>query len=83
MSAPRKPQSRGWRVGALLSAALAANGTSAQPLKATIEVHHPAEPVTGAPGVVIREDTVPPLSQGLVTRPISTSIYEFPVAAVK
>lgn len=42
-----------------------------------------ANKVGEAPAVAIREDIVPPLSRGLVAQPISTSIYEFPVAAAK
>jgi alpha-N-arabinofuranosidase len=33
-----------------------------------------------APGVTIQRSAVPPLSRGLTVAPISTSIYEFPVA---
>jgi alpha-N-arabinofuranosidase len=33
-----------------------------------------------APGVTIQRSTVPPLSRGLTAPPISTTIYEFPVA---
>ena len=36
-----------------------------------------------SPGVTIQRSTVPPLSRGLTVAPISTAIYEFPVAGAR